>query len=261
MRNTIGVNDFANRQIGGAGEKSRFSYYTGNSEQLSKLVSDNFDNKKEGYREGIYTVPVPSDNFYSGISKINENSIIWSRMEARRRGEEPVLTHSNLNGTKEPAKFTEIVIYSHDVLAENNEFTTDADYEVISINASFDKDQPMTPETIKRNHYGNVGGTNDHKSEAEFEKDLKEAEEYWSKHSTVDDLSNFKRFYDRENSLSNEELKDLIIENCKCYDPNVMSDYIKNNLGIDLSVQDILKIDTTLKIEKEAELDNDPLEL
>lgn len=119
----------------------------------------------------------------------------------------------------------------------------------------------MTPETLKRNHYGNVGGTNDHKSEAEFEQDLKEAEEYWSKHSTVDDLSNFKRFYDKENTLSNEELKDLIIENCKCYDPNIMKDYIKDNLGVELSVQDILKIDTTLEIEKEVELDNDSFEL
>ena len=257
----VGVNDFAKRQIGETGKSSRFSYYTGEANELSKLVEENFDNKKNGYRDGVYTVSVPSEDFYSGISKIDENSIIWSRMEARRRGEEPVLTNSNLNGVKEPAKFTDIVIYSHEVLAENNEFTTDAEYEVISINASFDENQPMTPETIKRNHYGNAGGTNDHKTEAEFEKDLKEAEEYWSKYSTVDDISNFKRFYDKENSLSNEELKDLIIDNCKCYNPEVMYEYIKENLGIELSVEDMLKIDSTLQIEKESELDNGELEM
>lgn len=261
MSNKIGINNFANRQIGDTGKQSRFSYFTGAPEELTKIVSENLQNKKPGYREGVYSVPVPSENFYSGISKIDENSIIWSRMEARRKGEEPVLTNSNLNGSKEPAKFTDIIIYSHDVLAENNEFSTDADFEVISINASFDEYQPMTPETLKRNHYGKSGGTNDHKSQEQFEKDLKEAEEYWSKYSTVDDLSNFKRFYDKENKLTNEQIKDLIIANCKCHNPRVLKDFIKSNLDLDLSTKDILKIDTSLEISKEKELDSDDLEL
>lgn len=261
MSKKVDVNDFANRQIGDAGKSSRFSYFEGGNEELTSLVEENFENKTVGYREGVYTVRVPSDKFYSGISKINEESIIWSRMEARRRGEEPVLTESNLNGKKEPAKFTDIVIYSHDVLAEGNEFSTDAEYEIISINAAFDEKQPMTPATLKRNHYGEAGGTKDNKTQEEFEKDLREAEEYWSKYSTVDDLSNFKRFYDKENTLSNEDLKDLILENCKCADPKVMYEYIKENLEIELTTKDILKIDSSIKIEKEKELDNDSLEL
>lgn len=201
----IDVNNFANRQIGDTGKSSKFSYYDGDKEILASLVEENLDNKTVGYRESVYTVKVPSDKFYSGISKIDENSIIWSRMEARRRGEEPVLTESNLNGQKKPAKFTNIVIYSHDVLAENNESSTDAEYEIISINAAMDEYQPMTPETLKRNHYGEAGGTKDNKPQEEFEKDLKEAEEYWSKFCTVDDMSNFKRFYDKEGVLFNEE--------------------------------------------------------
>ena len=112
----IMLNNFVQRQLGERGLQSRFSYFSGSEEQLIKLVEENFNKKTVGYRDGVYLVPVPSEGFYSGISKIDDNAIIWSRLEARREGEEAVLVKSNLNGTKQPAKVFNIVFLNNNEL-------------------------------------------------------------------------------------------------------------------------------------------------
>lgn len=235
----IMLNNFVQRQLGERGCESRFSYFSGSEENLINLVEENFDKKTVGYRDGVYLVPVPTTDFYTGISKIDDNSIIWSRMEARREGEEPVLIKSNLNGTKQPAKVVNVVLYSHDVLAENNENSTDADFEIISINASMEnKKEPMTPETMMRNHQRKVGGTSDLMSEEEFQKKLKESMEYWNNYSTVDTIESFKKFYGTEN------IKELILENCSCKNPKAMRDFIFSTTGEELTHEDVNKIKT-----------------
>ena len=53
-----------------------------------------------------------------------------------------------------------LILYRHDVLVENNENTTNADWELISINAiPREKKMPIGPVTMMRNQLDLNGGT------------------------------------------------------------------------------------------------------
>ena len=151
----LDINDFVKRQT----RNSRFSYYDGTWEALIKLVEKHFDKQKQGYRKGVILIPVPSKDFYTSICKVDKDSIFETKFEARREGEEPIKTTILKNGKKTPAKFVNIVLYRHDVLLENNENSTDADWEIISINASLLENEPMHPMTMARNMLHKEGGT------------------------------------------------------------------------------------------------------
>jgi hypothetical protein len=152
---SIAINEFVKRQT----KNSRFSYFDGTWEELIKLVQDNFNNQMKGYRDGIILIPVPSDRFYTSMCKIGKDSILESKFESRREGEEPIKRTVVKNGKKTLANFVKIVLYRHDVLLENNENSTDAEWEIISINASIVKNEPMHPMTMARNMLNKEGGT------------------------------------------------------------------------------------------------------
>ena len=66
-----------------------------------------------------------------------------------------------LNGTPEKAYHVDFILYRHDVLAENREHSTCADWELISFNVlpkGFDS-MPMGPITMMRNQLQLPGGT------------------------------------------------------------------------------------------------------
>lgn len=151
----IAINDFVKRQT----KKSRFSYFDGTWDELLELVDRNFDNQTQGYRDGVILIPVPSDRFYTSICKIDKDSILESKFESRRDGEEPIKRTVVKNGKKSIANFVKIVLYRHDVLLENDESSTDADWEIISINASIVENEPMYPMTMARNMLQKDGGT------------------------------------------------------------------------------------------------------
>jgi hypothetical protein len=152
---SIAINEFVKRQT----KQSRFSYFDGTWEELLELVINNYSNKKQGYRDGVNLVPVPCERFYTSICKIEKDSIFETKFESRRDGEEPIRRTIIKNGKKTPAKFVNIVLYRHDVLLENNENSTDADWEIISINASVVENEPMHPMTMARNMLNKEGGT------------------------------------------------------------------------------------------------------
>lgn len=155
MNNSVAINEFVKRQT----KISRFSYYNGTWEALLELVDRYFDKQKQGYRKGVILIPVPSNNFYTSICKIEKDSIFETKYESRREGEEPIKITILKNGKKTSAKFVDIVLYRHDVLLENNENSTDADWEIISINASIIENEPMHPITMARNMLNKDGGT------------------------------------------------------------------------------------------------------
>jgi hypothetical protein len=66
-----------------------------------------------------------------------------------------------LNGRPINAGRVEFILYRHDVLAENNEHTTEADWELVSINAVPEgiEELPMKPVTMMRNQLQLKGGT------------------------------------------------------------------------------------------------------
>lgn len=173
-KNFVKLNKFAERQT----RESRFSYYAGTTEELINLVEENFSKAKAGYKDGVLMVPVPAERFYSAVSKIDENSILESRIESRRTGEEPVLVTVVKNGKKLPAKEVNIVLYRHDVLGADA--TTDAEWEIISINASLvEGGEPMTPTAMARNMLVKQGGTKAEYTAEQFA----EAVWFWSQHA------------------------------------------------------------------------------
>lgn len=170
----VEINTFVERQT----KNSRFSYYAGTTEELIRLVEDNFDKANQGYKDGVLMVPVPAEGFYSAVCKIYEDSILESRMESRRAGEEPVLVTVVKNGRKLPAKEVNIVLYRHDILGDDA--STDAEWEIISINASLiEGGEPMTPAAMARNMLVKAGGTEAHYTAEQFA----EAVWFWSQHA------------------------------------------------------------------------------
>lgn len=152
---SIAINEFVKRQT----KNSRFSYFDGSWDELVEIVKKNFDGYLPGYRDGVILVPVPSNQFYTSVCKIEKDSVLETRFEARREGEEPTRATVIKNGKKAPAKFVNVVLYKHDVLSENNENSTNAEWEIISINASIVKNEPMHPMAMARNMLNKTGGT------------------------------------------------------------------------------------------------------
>lgn len=151
----ISLNELVKRQT----DTSQYSHYEGKWGHLVKMVEDNFDNGHQGYRDGVWIVPLSPYGFYSPMCKIDENSILETKYVARREGEDKYLVTTILNGKKTEAKFVNIVLYRHDVLEENKEASTDAEWEIISIGAMLTEDEPMAPITMARNFLHEKGGT------------------------------------------------------------------------------------------------------
>lgn len=159
---------------------SRFSHYNGSFDQLLELTTRHFqaENARPGYRDGVFLVDVPVENFFSGIVKLEDGSVLSGRFEPRRSGEEPRKFLTAV-GSKIPAKSVQIVVYRGDILAENNDHCgrgTDDQFEIISINASpTDGPSPIPPETLMHNHFESSGGTNTGLSDSEFVAMLRES--------------------------------------------------------------------------------------
>lgn len=176
MNNSIHITSFVRRQT----PESAFSHWTLSDEELLERVHRNFASRKPGYREGVVLVPVEPDGFYSGIVQLQPGMLLVGEYSARREGEEPRKGTYAVDGQKIAAKSVYIVLYAHDVLAENNENETDADWEIVSVNASPTEDEPpISPGTLMANHFQLSGGTATRMSDSEFVAALKQSVEYW----------------------------------------------------------------------------------
>ena len=184
------ANSFVTRQT----PESSFSHYDGDFESVARLTEDNlFENRHEGYRDGVVLVTVPPENFYSGIVQLESGDNLKGEFSPRRDGEEPrkhivagLYTASAYNSSgcvKLPAKSVQIVLYASTVLAEDgdNELTPqEGNWEIISINASpLTGEVPINPMTLMHNHFGSDGGTDTHLSDEDFVIMLREGFEFW----------------------------------------------------------------------------------
>lgn len=175
---SIAVSEFVKRQT----PNSQFSHYDDCWNKLVFLVEAAWDKHQPGYRDGVVLVPVPPPRFLSAIAILEEGDELVGVFEARQDGEEP-RKQTYVNKKKQQAKSCMIVLYHHDVLAENNEQSCDADWEIISINASpFDEDVevPMAPSTILANHFQSSGGTATGWDAERLEAELKKSFKFWS---------------------------------------------------------------------------------
>lgn len=172
---TIKCNEFVKRQV----QNSPFSYFDGSWEQLEDLVVQNFETFKPGYKDGVRLVSVPAKGFYSSIVAITPETELIAKFAPRREGEESVIS-IYARGQKMPAKHVDIVIYSSEVLAENEENSSTAEWEIVSINARVtDEPTPMDPITMMRNYLHLPGGTKGDFSAEDFAKSVY----FYSKHA------------------------------------------------------------------------------
>lgn len=170
--------------------RSRYSHFEFEEEELLRRVQQSFPYRVDGYRDGVLEVPVDPSGFFSATVTLQEGDKLVGTYQPRQPGELPRKHVGVLGGTKTPARSVVIILYRHDVLAENNEHSCDAEWEIISINASAtDEPEPMTVGTLLANHFheegSNDGGTSTHMTDAELVAALKKSFLFWRNKATI----------------------------------------------------------------------------
>jgi len=173
---TFAISDFVRRQTW----DSEFSYFVGSDKDLLKLTRKSFKNAKPGYRDGVVLVPVDSAYFFCGSATLEEGDKLVGEYKARREGEAPAKVIRVVGREKAPAVAVDIILYRHDVLAEDDDRSSDAEWEIISINARHTLDEmPIAVGTLMRNYFCEDGGTDTKMTAEEFVAQLKVSRKYW----------------------------------------------------------------------------------
>jgi len=162
------------------------SHFTGSWEELEALVRANQEDFEPGtgsVDNDVILVNVPTEGFSSSVIEINDaNRHLVQEVETvRAEGEKPVVM-KKIKAEKIPASYVQIVCYRADVLARDDNRTTDAEWEIIAILAQSDKVTPMHPTTMLRNTNHDTGGTFREYTQEQWD----EAYAYWDNHAYAD---------------------------------------------------------------------------
>jgi hypothetical protein len=173
----VACGEFVKRQT----PESGYSHFEGSWEELEKMAANvmRYDHcVTPGYRDGVILVDLDPFKFRSAIVKLDEESRLTANYAPRRLGEDAFIRVS-AKAKKQPAKFAQVVLYRHDVLAENNERETEAEWEIVCIKARVTKEEePMDPYTMARNFLHLAGGTKGDFTAEQFAKSIV----YWNNH-------------------------------------------------------------------------------
>lgn len=135
----------------------------------------------QGYRDGVVLVDMGhrfAPMFRSAIVELDEETVLTANFAPRRKEEDPFIRVS-AKGDKQVAKHASLVLYRHDVLAENNERETEAEWEIVAIKARVtEEEEPMDPYTMARNFLHLKGGTKGDFTAEQFAKSIV----YWNNH-------------------------------------------------------------------------------
>ena len=184
---TVSVNDFVCRQT-----KDSMKSYTKNFSfdeiaihAQSQLACGNY---KQGYRDGVIIVQVEDKllhHFICPFVKITNETKLNAILVRRRPEETPYIQIRALNGTPLKTGSVDLILYRHDVLAETNEQTSDADWELISFHAIPEgvDDMPMGPVTMMRNQLQLTGGTKAYYESDYWAKSVK----FWQEYAVLDE--------------------------------------------------------------------------
>lgn len=183
----IAVSDFLKEAVEKTGGNRKFS---GSFEELEALTSAHMDDWKPGMGSvdgDVRIVNLPTEGFFTEIVEITpENSLLLEAVYgARREGEEPVPTFILRGVEPDQAHSVGIVIYRADVLARDNDRSSDAEWEVVAILADpklhNGASVPMHPTTMARNAAHLEGGTfREYTSEQWLEAIL-----FWQRHARI----------------------------------------------------------------------------
>ena len=182
----IAVNDFVRRQIKGTGKtySSNLTFAEIADHAEAQMASGNY---KDGYRDGIRIVSGSAEiakHFICPFTKIDNNTELKAEVVKRKPDEGSYFQIRAINADPLPTGKVEFILYSHDVLAENNEQTTDSEWELISIHAFPEgvDHLPMGPVTMMRNQLEHPGGTKAHYASADWAESVR----FWQQYAAVD---------------------------------------------------------------------------
>ncbi len=181
----VAVNNFVRRQVKGSGKtySPDLSFEEIASHAEARMVKGFYT---KGYRDGVRIVHGSNEmanHFICPFAKIDEHSKLISQFVRRRRNEEPYIQIRIVNANPLPSGKVEFILYRHDVLEENNEHSTNSEWELISIHAlpkEVDK-LPMGPVTMMRNQLELFGGTKAHYSSEEWAESVR----FWQQYAAV----------------------------------------------------------------------------
>jgi Protein of unknown function (DUF3228) len=181
----VSCGEFVKRQT----PESGYSHFEGTWEELADYAGTylNTGYCKPGYKDGVVLVSFPEKDgfgepllsrFRSAIVDLDEESKLTANYAPRRPGETPFIRVS-AKGKKQVAKYASVVLYRHDVLEENSERETDAEWEIVAIKARVSQEEePMDPYTMARNFLHLKGGTKGDFTAEQFAKSIV----YWNSH-------------------------------------------------------------------------------
>ncbi|MFQ6611028.1 MAG: DUF3228 family protein [Fidelibacterota bacterium] len=186
---SVAVNQFVTRQVKGSGK----SWTEGLTfEEIAEHAQDQLNNGRfaEGYRKGVVLVEVADHllkYFFSPMIKITENTPLTAEVHRRREFEEPYIRVRARDGELMKTKKVELILYHHDVLAENDEDETEADWELIAFNTIPEgiEHMPMGPVTMMRNQLELPGGTAAYYSSEEWAKSVR----FWQRYAMLEGKS------------------------------------------------------------------------
>lgn len=169
----VAAGEFVKRQT----PESGYSHFEGTWEELEKMAEES-NSIRPGYKDGVILVDLEPSRFRSAIVQLAEESKLTANYAPRRLGEDPFIRIS-AKAKKQQAKHASVVLYRHDVLAENNERETDAEWEIVAIKARVsEEEEPMDPYTMARNFLHLKGGTKGDFTAEQFAKSIV----YWNNH-------------------------------------------------------------------------------
>ena len=184
---TVSINDFVMRQTKDSGKTyaENLTFDDISSHAQAQLANGNYT---EGYRDGVILVQVSKElihHFICPFVKITEETKLKATVLRRRPEEKPYIQIRALNGTLLKTGAVDLILYSHDVLRETNEQTTDADWELISFHAIPEEidNMPMGPVTMMRNQLQLSGGTKAFYESEEWSESIK----FWQEYAVLDE--------------------------------------------------------------------------
>jgi hypothetical protein len=176
----VAVSGFLREVIAKTDENRR---YSGTLHELTELVKEHIENYEPGTGSvdgDVRLVRVPTENFYTNIVPITlENAgQLTVKWESRVEGEAPFSKTVLYSEELIQASVVKIVLYRADVLAQDNDRSSDAEWEIVAILAQPQEVVPMHPTVMARNALNLGGGTLREYTNLEWA----EAVQFWQQH-------------------------------------------------------------------------------
>ena len=181
----VQVNDFIKRQTKLSGkaysEELSFDFFAKYAQK--KLIKNEFI---EGYRPEVRIVKLENKyvhKVFCPYVRITKETRLSAKVVKRREDEDFYIQVRATNGNLIRTGSVDLILYRNDILLENNENTTNADWELISINAlpKGVESMPMGPITMMRNQLELNGGTKAEYSSDEWAKSV----QFWQTYAPI----------------------------------------------------------------------------